>query len=114
MTARQTTAREIRTGDVIQTAWSPFELALTVEYLTLDRFTNPEGATFDRVRFTGTDSLGRRVEHGWGVKADERVYVVEEAPRDGDTFGALSEWIDPDYEVPADAWLDAGDSLELL
>lgn len=114
MTARKTTAREVRTGDTIQTAWSPQGEALTVDYPTLDRFTNPEGATFDRIRFTGTDSLGRHVELGWGVNADSLVCVVEEAPRDGDSFGALSEWIDPNYEVPNDAWLDNEDSLELL
>lgn len=87
---RKTTARQVRTGDEIFTDWSPPGVTLIVDYPTLDRFTNPEGSTFDRIRFTGETQTGQRVEHGWAVKADSRVYVVEEAPRKAEwTFGAL-------------------------
>lgn len=117
MTARKTTAREVRTGDIIQTTWSRIHdrnLTLTVEYPTYDRFDSPGVGVIDRVRFTGVDNYGKRRENIMGCGPNDRVYVVSEAPRDGDTFGALSEWIDPAYEPPEDAWLDAGDSLEVL
>lgn len=114
---RQTTADQVRTGDTIFTDWSPSGLTLTVDYLTRDLFANPEGATLDRIRFTGTDSIGRHVHESWGVGAKGRVYVVMEAPLKGDVagsgvFGAL----DADEPVPnlSDLALCDIDGWELL
>ncbi|MGX6604801.1 hypothetical protein ACWKSP_22135 [Micromonosporaceae bacterium Da 78-11] len=89
MSFQQVTAAEVRTGDVITTPWAP-NRTLTVDYPTRERFTSPEGVTSDVVRFTGMDSFGQHVEKGWGQSADGRVYIVEAAPRDGNTFGALA------------------------
>lgn len=112
---RKAEARDVRTGDVITNDYAAAQgITLTVDYPTWEKFTNPEGWTGDIIRFTGTDNRGQYRERAMGAKPGDRVYVVREAPRDGDTFGALSEWIDPDYEVPEDAWLDDADSLELL
>lgn len=90
---RKATARDVRTGDTITNDWARInfhDLTLTVDYPTWERFTNPEGWTGDVIRFTGTDSRGRHVENGWGLRPDHRVYIIEEAPHDGDTFGELS------------------------
>lgn len=106
MTGRKTTAALVRTGDTITTPWSPQGLTLTVDYLTRDRFVNPEGRVVDRIRFTGTDNTGRHICEGWGTPAGEQVRVVREAPGAGDTFGALPEWVAPNWPVAPDAWLD--------
>lgn len=112
---RKAEARDVRTGDVITNAWADRTgRTLTVDYPSWEKFRNPEGEILDVIRFTGTDNRGEYREKTMGAKPGDRVYIVEEAPHDGDTFGALSEWIDPDYDVPEDAWLDDADSLELL
>ena len=104
MTAgRLAKAREVRTGDTITNDYAR-KRWMTVDYPTWDRFTNPEGQTFDRIRFTGTDRCGQHVELGYGMPPDGRVYVVADAPFDGDTYKALTG---PDDEGdPWDDWLD--------
>lgn len=92
MTARKAEARDVRTGDVIQTTWSRIHdpnLTLTVDYPTFDRFLSPGVGVIDRVRFTGVDNYGDYRENIMGCGPGDRVYVVEEALHDGDTFGAL-------------------------
>ncbi len=92
MTARETIARNVRTGDVIQTTWSRIhhpDLTLTVDYVTFDQFFSPGVGVLDRVRFTGTNNYGEHRENAMGCTPDSRVYVLDEAPQRGDTFGAL-------------------------
>lgn len=113
VTARKATAREVRTGDVITTDYAR-PIMLTVDYPTWEKFRSPEGWAGDVIRFTGVDNHGQRREKTMGCRPGDRVYILTEAPRDGDTFGALSEWIDPDYVVPEDAWLDDVDGDESL
>jgi hypothetical protein len=91
MTTRKAEARDVRTGDVITNVWADRTgRTLTVDYPSWEKFTNPEGWTGDVIRFTGTDNHGRHVEKGYGSRPDGRVYIVEEAPRRGESFGALT------------------------
>jgi hypothetical protein len=84
---RKTTADRIRTGDVITNVWAQSTgKAIEVAYPIRDTFTNPEGARLPRVRFAGWERslyrpeyVGRWVEAGFGVRPDERVYVITEA-----------------------------------
>lgn len=89
MTRREAKARDVRTGDVITIPWSRDGVTLTVHYPTWEKFTNPEGWTGDVIRFTGVDSLGRRVEKGWGQSPDGLVYIVDSNPFDRHTFGEI-------------------------
>lgn len=87
---REAKARDVRTGDVITNVLAARRgITLTVDYVTWETFTNPEGWTGDVIRFTGTDNRAQYREKTMGVKPGDRVYIVEEAPHDGDTFGEL-------------------------
>jgi hypothetical protein len=86
---RKAKVREVRTGDVIAIRGVRKDLTLTVHYPIWEKHTAPDGFTQQAVWFAGVDSTGKRVEKGWGQKPDTLVYVVEEAPRRGNTFGAL-------------------------
>lgn len=116
MTARETTADQVRTGDTITNDYAR-ERWLFVDYPTWDRFTNPEGQTLDRIRFTGVDRWGKRVELGYGMTPKGRVYIVEDAPLKADVpgarvFGALAD-DEPPFN-PADLEPFDIDSWELL
>jgi hypothetical protein len=87
---RKARAHQVRTGDIIATAWSPRHLTLTVDYPTWEHFTSPEGVTNTVIRFTGTDSSGTHVDKGWGVRHSEWVFIAGTVLAfDIDTFGLV-------------------------
>ena len=90
---QKTTAGQVRTGHVITNPWAA-PRRLEVAYPVRERFTNPEGATAEAVRFSGWvlghDGVrGAWVEAGWGQPLDGRVYVVDDVRGRG-AFGGLS------------------------
>ena len=104
---REARARELRTGDTFTTPWSPRGRTFTVDYPIWETHVDADGGTRPVIWFAGTYESGRRTERGAGQDPDGRVYILAEAPRDGDTFGALGEWVDADSDVSWDDWLDA-------
>lgn len=89
----KTTAEQVRTGQIITNDYArprTFEVAWPVR----QRFTNPEGATMDVVRFTGW-KLGHDggrlewTEASGGMLPGGRVYVVDDLRGRG-AWGELS------------------------
>lgn len=110
-----TTAAEVRTGQIISTPWSRTRM-LMVDVVTHEKFRSPEGTTHHVVRFTGweawdahdehtdepfVDREGNAVIRGWGQPAAAPIKVhvdpVVRARTEGrganlahDVFGALT------------------------
>jgi hypothetical protein len=91
-----TTAEHIRTGHIITTDYARAQgMALEVAYPITDTFTNPEGATMRRYRFSGWEvhpsgALGRWREAAFGVSDTSRVYVLDDRREGvGYTYQAL-------------------------
>lgn len=93
MAMMKTTAERVRTGQIITNDYADGRL-FEVAYPVRLRFTNPEGATMDVVRFSGwpvtpTGVRGAWAEASGGMLPAGRVYVAGDMRGRG-AFGALS------------------------
>lgn len=72
-------AEQIRTGDIITTAYARPGWSLDVAYTIRERFTNHEGTTYEVVRFSGFDNHGEWREKAAGHRPDQNVYLIRDA-----------------------------------
>lgn len=70
---------QIRTGDIITTAYARPGWSLDVAYPVRERFVSPEGVISEVVRFCGFDNFGTWCENAAGHRVGQDVYLLRDA-----------------------------------